>query len=409
VDVDVFDIRATGPPKPIGRMRTRSSDEASKTDVITHLPLLPLVDAVLLPGAFLRVHLSSKGHATALLQHLLRQEGDEVLVAAVPLLPPMPGRKGCTVPPLTEEEGEEGGIDLGLLHELGTAARIVQLSRRTQVRLGAEAASCISHHLVGRVSSTPPSLTRSPPYPQQAGGWVVVVEGICRVRVREVAMATSAPMYVATVEQLDYLPVPTQKARGGGAGRGALTNPLPGTGSGASADRALEEREALMRQLIEGTERLFLRSDASARERGGVGSSAGRERKGASDAVQRVARRLQAQGPARISDIVGSLVARGTPQLLELLGLVNVEERLRVVVGMVHALLGAKGASKVAKRTSAQGAAPPPSTLAERGSDRGAGSGEEGGEEGGRGELDGLMKRLEEAGPPAEVREWQSN
>lgn len=64
--------------------------------------------------------------SAALVQHLLQQQGADVYVAAVPY---MAGK--------TLDEGglsEEEHLDLEKLHHTGTAARVLQLLKRTQAR-----------------------------------------------------------------------------------------------------------------------------------------------------------------------------------------------------------------------------------------------------------------------------------
>lgn len=97
---------------------------------LAQLPLLPLFDHVLLPGGFVRVVVpTSWRKSAALVQHLLAQQG-EVMVAAVPYT----GPGGRALPGEEEEAPEEEHLDLDRLHGCGTAARVLQLLRRTQVR-----------------------------------------------------------------------------------------------------------------------------------------------------------------------------------------------------------------------------------------------------------------------------------
>lgn len=108
------------------------------------LPLLPLFDAVLLPGGFARVTIPASWRTSAsLVELLLQQQGDaDVLVAAVPFLTGKPGSSAAAGPDRGGGSDDEGladdPLDLDRLHHTGTAARVLQLARRTQV--GAESA-----------------------------------------------------------------------------------------------------------------------------------------------------------------------------------------------------------------------------------------------------------------------------
>ena len=119
------------------------------------LPLLPLFDHVLLPGGFLRVTIpASWRKSSALVDLLLQRQGGEVLVAAVPYLTGgssgAGGSKGAAAAAAAlssgaEEEGAGSGddqLDLDRLHHTGTAARVLQLVRRTQVGAATAAPSC---------------------------------------------------------------------------------------------------------------------------------------------------------------------------------------------------------------------------------------------------------------------------
>lgn len=103
----------------------------------TDLPLLPLFDAVLLPGGVMRVTIAP-GTSTALVEMLLRQQGGQVLVAAVPYLRSRSGGKVANIAalaaPSSEEHGSGDHLDLDQLHSFGTAARVLQLVRHTQAR-----------------------------------------------------------------------------------------------------------------------------------------------------------------------------------------------------------------------------------------------------------------------------------
>ena len=108
------------------------------------LPLLPLFDHVLLPGGFLRVTVPAGWRkSSALVELLLQQQAGEVLVAAVPYLTGSAGRGGSAFGssggtggggPSEEDGAGDDQLDLDRLHHTGTAARVLQLVRRTQVR-----------------------------------------------------------------------------------------------------------------------------------------------------------------------------------------------------------------------------------------------------------------------------------
>lgn len=112
------------------------------------LPLLPLFDAVLLPGGFARVTIPASWRASAaLVELLLQQQGEaDVLVAAVPFLTgkPTSGSSGAAGGGAgSDDEGlADDPLDLDKLHHTGTAARVLQLARRTQVGVGWAAAGC---------------------------------------------------------------------------------------------------------------------------------------------------------------------------------------------------------------------------------------------------------------------------
>lgn len=110
-------------------------------DGTADLPLLPLFDHVLLPGGFLRVTVpASWRKSSALVELLLQQQGGEVLVAAVPYLTGSTGGKGGTAVSGSGSDMNAGDeqLDLDHLHHTGTAARVLQIVRRTQ----ASAAYC---------------------------------------------------------------------------------------------------------------------------------------------------------------------------------------------------------------------------------------------------------------------------
>lgn len=171
-----------------------SGGAAGSARAITQLPLLPLFDHVLLPGGFLRVTIPASWHKSdALVEELLQARSGEVVVAAVPLLA-APDQAGA---------GDDPQLDLDRLHGTGTAARVLQLARRTA-----------------------------------GGSWTVTLEGRCRLRIRDVRLASRPPrgeLYEASVEQLDYLPP-------GRAGSGR--------GVSATSEAATKEQEELSQELL---------------------------------------------------------------------------------------------------------------------------------------------------------------
>jgi hypothetical protein len=122
-----------------GKEVTGSNQRAAGT---ADLPLLPLFAAVLLPGGIVRVTIPAGWRkSSALVQLLLQQQGGEVLVAAVPYLSSSdkrqlaaPTSNGGSGGHDEEAEGDDH-LDLERLHHTGTAARVLQMVRRTQVRL----------------------------------------------------------------------------------------------------------------------------------------------------------------------------------------------------------------------------------------------------------------------------------
>jgi len=145
-----------------------------RATITSELPLLPLLDgSVLLPGGFHRVTASSESSA-ALVAHLLKRgASSETLadVAAVPVLS-APPEAGATLLSLDDHATT---LDLDRLHNIGTAARVVEI-------------------------------LRSP-----SDNFQLVLEGRCRVKIRDVTLAggesahrNSNGMYIAKVKQLDY-------------------------------------------------------------------------------------------------------------------------------------------------------------------------------------------------------------
>lgn len=171
----------------------------------------------------------------------------------------------------------------------------------------------------------------------QAGGWVVLLEGRCRLRVCGVHLSSRPPLelYEATIEQLDYLP-----GRGAAAAskrheelaqellavsRRRRTRAAVGWRTCAGVQRRCPPQgtlpnpgcrpSAALPACPQATRRLFVLIQ---------GEGEGRE------AAARVARALAQQGPARMADVVGSLAARSLPDRLSLLSTLSVTARLQV-------------------------------------------------------------------------------
>lgn len=325
--------------RPAGH--TSSLPLAGAAGIPLELALLPLFDHVLLPGTAVRVSVPAAWHmSAALMQHLMmtagREEDAPMLVAAVPYLSQDTGGSEAVAEEVPDVDEE---LDWSRLHHTGVAARVMQLSRQPA-----------------------------------GGGWTVTLEGACRVAVADVRLASQPqPFYVASVQQLDYFP-------GDGALRGD-----GGRDRRIDGEADSPEARALLRRLLAGTRRLLAAVQArAARARGSAaGASAG--------AGARIVQGLAEQGPARASDVVGALVARGPADRLAVLSAVGAVERLRLVLALQQRLLevAARGPEPT----------PPHSTPAGEGGGGGSG-GEDGGEEDGgpeddgRAELAALMHRL---------------
>ena len=142
-------------------MKGESQD---KPAVGATLPLLPLLDgAVLLPGGLLRVNAGSES-TTALVEHLLRFRGSSGAVADLAAVPVVPatGTEGPS------SDADAPGFDLDRLHSVGTAARVVELRRSPN------------------------------------NNWALVIEGRCRIKIREVTLSSPQGLYIAKIKQLDY-------------------------------------------------------------------------------------------------------------------------------------------------------------------------------------------------------------
>ena len=149
--------------------------QSRAADLPGELPLLPLFDHVLLPGGFVRVHIpASWRKSTALVQHLLQQQGGEVLVAAVPYM--TGSDEGSPGAGQGEEAPLDETLDWSRLHAIGTAARVVQLLRRTQVRCLCGWVAC------GRLCEACPELLGGllcPAAAAQQAGWLAHLTACC--------------------------------------------------------------------------------------------------------------------------------------------------------------------------------------------------------------------------------------
>ncbi|KAK9811443.1 hypothetical protein WJX72_003978 [[Myrmecia] bisecta] len=130
----------------------------------TNLPLLPLLNQVLLPTAFARLQIPSAWQSSvSLLEHLLKKQGRDVLVAVVPVLEAVSlaasKRSSQAVTVSTDDL-----LDLDKMHARGTAARVLQLSRNAQT-----------------------------------GDWSIALEGCYRVEVGEAAVAYPHAFYTVEV------------------------------------------------------------------------------------------------------------------------------------------------------------------------------------------------------------------
>lgn len=114
------------------------------------LPLFPLVNQVLLPTALVRLQVSANSRkSTSLVEHLSSISGKELFVGVVPLV------NGVD---LKEQDASDEwkAANMDKLSTVGTAARVLQLSRLVQT-----------------------------------GDWTLVLEGVCRISVASVS--TKAP------------------------------------------------------------------------------------------------------------------------------------------------------------------------------------------------------------------------
>jgi len=164
------------------------------------LPILPILNQVLLPTAFIRVQVSAKAtKSVSLLEHLSTCTSKELLVAVVPNLAPADGKQG------TSHEGKHAGQ-----HEqqprIATAARVLQLSRLIQ-----------------------------------SGDWVVLLEGLCRIAIDSSQQNHGEAFDSANITQLELRPgsspnhPPTSYSHGMHATASTITHATATTGSGSSS------------------------------------------------------------------------------------------------------------------------------------------------------------------------------
>lgn len=266
-------------------MKGSAHDRATIT---SELPLLPLLDgSVLLPGGFHRIAASSESSA-ALVAHLLKRgTSSESLadVAAVPVLS-VPTEAGST---LLSSDDHAATLDLDHLHNIGTAARVVEI-------------------------------LRSP-----SDNFQLVLEGRCRVKIRDVTLKGSRighhdsndGMYIAKVKQLDYF-------RAGQHARDL------------AEDAASNEEGELQKQLLKGVRTIFEAAQGPSRNIGA-----------------RTLQVLKSYGPALTSDLVGSLVAQNPRQRLVLLSTLEVGKRLQIVNSALQQRLSAVGLVSTSSSSSA--------------------------------------------------------
>jgi hypothetical protein len=150
----------------------------------------------------------------ALITHLLQQQGSNVLLAVVPQssaqsgqsLPalPSPRKRSAT----RQQHGRHSDhtqaevADFSRLHALGTAARVLRLTRSTQVPTE-RARSCRLAHCMKPHTDWNLEHFRRLGATLQSGNWILELEGCCRIRVSAAPSATGNH-YTAAVEQLEH-------------------------------------------------------------------------------------------------------------------------------------------------------------------------------------------------------------
>ncbi|KAH7619113.1 hypothetical protein Ndes2526B_g06066 [Nannochloris sp. 'desiccata'] len=152
-------------------MKRSTYDRATIT---SELPLLPLLDgSILLPGGFHKVTASSESSA-ALVAHLLKRGTSSESLADVAAVPVLSAPTEASTTRLSLDD-DAAIFDLDRLHNIGTAARVVEI-------------------------------LRSP-----SDNFQLVLEGRCRVKIRDVTLTGRGSsyqnvdgMYIAKVKQLDY-------------------------------------------------------------------------------------------------------------------------------------------------------------------------------------------------------------
>ncbi|KAK9859858.1 hypothetical protein WJX84_011694 [Apatococcus fuscideae] len=132
----------------------------------TQLPLLAVHEQILLPTALVRIALpASFRKSAALLDHLLTLQGKDHLVAVIPLLAD-PAAGGSTV--RRARSVDYDALDIEALNSIGTAARIIQLTRVAQ-----------------------------------SGDWVVTLEGLYRLKIGKASISYPRDFWVAAVTAID--------------------------------------------------------------------------------------------------------------------------------------------------------------------------------------------------------------
>ena len=125
--------------------------------------------------------------SAALVDHLLTLQGKDHLVAVVPVLADNAngndGRRSKTV--------DYDNLDIEALNSIGTAARIIQLTRVAQVNPNDQHAAEIRklefeyHHLSGHV--------------MQSGDWSVTLEGLYRISISRANISFPREFWMAAV------------------------------------------------------------------------------------------------------------------------------------------------------------------------------------------------------------------
>ncbi|WIA37890.1 hypothetical protein OEZ86_014737 [Tetradesmus obliquus] len=290
------------------------------------LPLLPVVNQVLLPTAFIRIQVSSKSlRSVALLEQFSAKPAKELLVAVVP----------CLVPSDTREPHDESKAPrLDRLSPVGTAARVLQLSRLVQ-----------------------------------SGDWVVLLEGLARVSLQGLAARPGEAFDSVNVQALELASSgssssgssakPQQRSNGNGsaAGRtiasagspigpkhpsgaglpGAAGGQQPGAGAAdvppAQRQRGAQDDAATVAELgaqLKQDTRLLLQLLS---------------RQAGLPAARRLLELLEAVPGWRAADVVAAALARNSQERLAVLLALDHASRIRLALRLVQQALEAVGAA----------------------------------------------------------------